>query len=66
MTDCRVVLKPKVVKETKFGYKVPSGELLSYTDQRLRVSKDGDFHWCTGSGADDTPTICLYVPPRGF
>lgn len=36
------------------------------TDARIKRSPDGKFHWCSVAGADDSRTICLFVPPRGF
>lgn len=35
-------------------------------DARTKSSPDGAFHWCSKKGADDTATICLFVPPRLF
>lgn len=62
--DCRQVAS---VKERPGGYVIPqTGELLGYTDLRLRDSPDGEFHWCSEGGRDDGKTICLFVPPRGY
>lgn len=35
-------------------------------DARVKMSPDGAFHWCSQKGKDDTPTICLFVPPPLF
>lgn len=49
------------------GYVISStGEVLSYTDQRLKDSPDGQFHWCSVAGANNSRTICLFRPPRGY
>jgi hypothetical protein len=63
--DCREILNSKV-RETGYGYQVPSGELVPYSDQRIKDSPDGEFHWCTVAGAEDGRTICLFAPPRGM
>lgn len=47
------------------GYVVPSGELISYTDERLRSSPDGKYHWCNVDGSPDGRTICLFIPEAG-
>lgn len=60
--DCREAK----VREVIDGYVVPSGELVAYGDKRVKLSKDEYFHWCTVRGEDGTPTLCLYVPNRGF
>ena len=70
--DCRTVGDslsgaPVKVYETAEGYRFnTSTEVIPYGDKRLRDSPDGEFHWCTTQGKDDAPTICLFVPPRGF
>lgn len=63
--DCRQV-SDGTVKETAEGYQLPTGEVISYDDARIKPSKDEFFHWCTVAGANDSRTICLYVPPRSF
>ena len=60
--DCRQAK----VREVIDGYIVPSGDLIPYGDKRVRLSKDEFFHWRTVRGEDGTPTLCLYVPNRGF
>ena len=65
-TDCREV-HPSAIGEGRLGYTIKrTGELLGFFDKRLRDSPDGEFHWCSEAGRDDTKTICLYIPPRGF
>ncbi len=61
--DCREVSS---IKELPQGYQVPSGEIVSMTDSRVKDSPDGQFHWCSVQGRADGKTICLFVPPRGF
>lgn len=74
--DCRQVSGPAskskvTVSEVKGGYQVnrvgAEPEFLRYNDSRIKQSKDGEYHWCSGmDGADDSYTICLYVPPRNL
>ena len=64
-TDCRPV-NQTTVKETATGYVVPSGEVVPYGSTKIKHSPDGEFHWCSKGGKNDTPTICLYVPPRSY
>lgn len=64
--DCREVA-PRQISERPEGYVIAtSGEVVPYTDRRVRQSPDGVFHWCSVAGKDDTRTICLFVPPRAF
>lgn len=64
--DCRPV-PPAFVEETPKGFRmVVTGEEIPANDRRIRVSPDGDYHWCTPAGKDAGRTICLYVPPRSF
>lgn len=69
--DCRQVggspNSPVKVLEKPEGYVISTtGEVVGYKDTRLRNSPDGEFHWCSVNGANDSKTICLFVPPRGF
>lgn len=70
--DCREVGDSRsgqriTVAEIPEGYRISAtGEVLAYGDTRIRNSPDGEFHWCSVAGADDSRTICLFVPPRGF
>jgi hypothetical protein len=64
--DCREVAD-KAIGEQSEGYViVTTGEMIPYSDSRIRNSPDGEFHWCSVAGANDGHTICLFVPPRGF
>lgn len=64
--DCREVSK-KAISERPEGYVIlGTGEVLSYTDTRVKNSPDGAFHWCSVAGANNGRTICLFVPPRGY
>lgn len=55
------------VAEIPEGYRISStGEVIAYGDTRIKDSPDGAFHWCSVAGADDSRTICLFVPPRSF
>lgn len=67
--DCRAVPSGAagVVRETATGFViVKTGEVIAYGDTRIKVSPDQDFHWCSVAGLDDSRTICLFVPNRGF
>ena len=63
--DCREV-SAKLVSERPDGYQVPSGEVVAYSDRRLKDSPDGEYHWCSVQGKDDGKTICLFVPPPAY
>lgn len=64
--DCRP-LSQTAVKEKPGGYEIQSnGEVLGYTDPRLRDSPDGEWHRCSTGGAEAGKTICLFVPPRSY
>ncbi len=64
--DCREVA-PKSISERPEGYVIEgTGELIAYSDKRVKESPDGEFHWCSVAGANDGKTICLFVPPRGY
>jgi hypothetical protein len=64
--DCREV-SSKQVSEKPEGYVIKgTGEIVAYSDARLKDSPDGEFHWCSVAGADDSRTICLFVPPRSY
>ena len=67
--DCReVTTGPQgTIREKPEGYVVArTGEVIPYSDPRIKDSPDGEFHWCSVAGADDSRTICLFVPPRSF
>jgi hypothetical protein len=57
----------RAIIETNEGFSIAAtGEFISRRDDRVRRSPDGLIHWCSQSGAADTPTICLFIPDRGF
>ena len=65
-TDCRAV-PSETIGEGRDGYTIKrTGEIVGYLDTRLKDSPDGEYHWCSVSGADTTSTVCLFVPPRSF
>lgn len=64
--DCRAV-EPRRISERPEGYVIDTtGEVLAYNDRRVRNSPDGEYHWCSVAGRDDSRTICLFVPPKLF
>ena len=64
--DCREV-SSRQISEKPEGYVIKgTGEIVAYSDARLKDSPDGEFHWCSVAGADDSRTICLFVPPRSY
>lgn len=64
--DCREVAY-NAIAERPEGYVIKgTGEVITYTDGRIKNSPDGVFHWCSVGGSNDGHTICLFVPPRGF
>lgn len=64
--DCREVAD-QAIGETATGYKIKAtNELISYGDTRIKDSPSGRFHRCSVAGADDSRTICLFIPPRSF
>jgi hypothetical protein len=65
-TDCREV-KTKAVKEDETGFTITAtGEIIPHGDSRIHRSKDEFYHWCSVAGADDSRSICLYVPDKGL
>jgi hypothetical protein len=64
--DCREV-PDKAISERPEGYVINNtGEVVTYHDARIKNSPDGEFHWCSVAGANDSKTICLFVPPRSY
>lgn len=64
--DCREV-PGSAITEGPNGYVINrTGEVIPMTDPKVKASPDGEFHWCSVGGQNDSRTICLYVPPRGF
>jgi len=63
--DCRQI-QSNAVHEVKTGYVInKTGELIGFKDPRLKNSPDGEYHWCSVQGKENTPTVCLFVPPQG-
>ena len=57
----------QAISEKPEGYVIKgTGEIVAYSDARLKDSPDGEFHWCSVAGADDSRTICLFVPPHSY
>lgn len=64
--DCREV-PANAISERRSGYVINgTGEVVAYSDRRIRQSPDGLYHWCSVAGANDGRTICLFVPPKSF
>ena len=64
--DCREVPQTSI-SERPEGYVIEgTGEVVTYQDTRLKNSPDGEYHWCSVAGANNSRTICLFVPPKGF
>lgn len=67
--DCREVTGGPggLVREHGNGYEIATtGEVIPQTDAKIKLSPDGQFHWCSKGGRDDSDTICLFVPPPMF
>lgn len=63
--DCREV-PPGFIRETPMGFQISTtGELIPYNDKKVHNSPDGKWHWCSRSGQDTTPTICIFAPFGG-
>ncbi|RWO94780.1 MAG: hypothetical protein EOQ98_29350 [Mesorhizobium sp.] len=64
--DCREVSQTSI-SERPEGYVIKgTGEIVAYSDTRIKNSPDGEYHWCSVAGANDGKTICLFVPPSSF
>lgn len=64
--DCRSV-PADWVQEQPDGFRIViTGEELAYQDNRIRFSPDNEWHWCSIARANDSRTICLFVPPRSY
>ncbi|TPK63838.1 hypothetical protein FKO01_31280 [Mesorhizobium sp. B2-3-3] len=65
--DCREVSQTSI-SERPEGYVIKdTGEVLAYSDRRIKDSPDGEFHWCAHvAGLDAGKTICLFVPPQSY
>lgn len=68
--DCRPVNHSQTdirVTERSGGYVISTtGEWIAANDRKIRVSPDGEYHWCSASGLATGKTICLFVPPSSF
>jgi len=66
LKDCREV-DDKAVKVDGQGYTiVATGEVILYSDTRIKRSRDEFYHWCSVAGEETSRTLCLYVPDRGL
>ncbi|MER8639041.1 hypothetical protein [Mesorhizobium sp. M0954] len=64
--DCREVSQTSI-SERPEGYVIKgTGEVVAYSDKRIKNSPDGEYHWCSVAGANDGKTICLFVPPSSY
>jgi hypothetical protein len=64
--DCRAVSQTSI-SERPEGYVIKgTGEVVAYSDKRIKNSPDGEYHWCSVAGANDGKTICLFVPPQSY
>ena len=64
--DCRQVSN-KAISERPEGYVInTTGEVVAYSDSRVKNSPDDVYHWCSVAGANDGKTICLFAPPKGY
>ncbi|CCV13468.1 hypothetical protein [Mesorhizobium sp. STM 4661] len=64
--DCREVSQTSI-SERPEGYVIKgTGEVVAYSDARIKNSPDGEYHWCSVAGANDGRTICLFVPPPSY
>ena len=60
-TDCQPI-KPEEVVATSEGYHIKGQFFIPHGDDRIRLSRDWDYHFCeypTGQAR------CFYVPPGG-
>jgi hypothetical protein len=64
--DCREVQSTSISQRPE-GYVIKgTGEVIAYSDKRIKYSPDGVYHWCSVAGANDGKTICLFVPPSSY
>lgn len=64
--DCRQVSN-RAISERPEGYVINrTGEVVAYSDSRVKNSPDGVYHWCSVAGGNDSKTIRLFVPPKGI
>lgn len=67
--DCKPV-PTEAIRVTPKGYVyVPSGEVIGYSDRRIRATPPEDtqqrYHVCTTGGMPLGKVLCLYVPQGG-
>lgn len=65
--DCKPVPAGDV-KATAAGWKVViTGEVIAFSDRKIKESPDKNFHRCARSAdfSAKGATLCLYVPPAG-
>ncbi|UCI05886.1 hypothetical protein [Mesorhizobium sp. B1-1-8] len=65
--DCKEVPQSSVGERPE-GYVIKgTGEVVAYSDKRVKNSPDGEYHWCAHqAGLDAGKTICLFVPPPSY
>jgi len=65
--DCKEVPQSSI-SERPEGYVIQgTGEVVAYSDKRVKNSPDGEYHWCAHqAGLDAGKTICLFVPPPSY
>ena len=65
--DCKEVPQSSV-GERPDGYVIKgTGEVVAYSDKRVKHSPAGEYHWCAQqAGLDAGKTICLFVPPPSY
>jgi hypothetical protein len=59
--DCREVSAADISEKPE-GYVVgKTGEVVAFSDRRLKNSPDGEFHWCSVAGAmTAAPSACSF------
>lgn len=60
-TDC-APLKPEEVSVTGEGYLIKGEFFIPHGDERIRLSRDWDYHFCEYPRGE---ARCFYVPPGG-
>ncbi|CDX11276.1 conserved exported hypothetical protein [Mesorhizobium sp. ORS 3324] len=65
--DCKEVPQTSIGEKPE-GYVIKgTGEVVAYSDKRVKNSPDGEYHWCAHqAGLDAGKTICLFVPPPSY
>ena len=65
--DCKEAPQTSI-GERPDGYVIKgTGEVVAYSDKRVKNSPDGEYHWCAHqAGLDAGKTICLFVPPPSY